>query len=81
MNNENCGNVTIGKVRRPKSKARAVTLDLFGAIQKNGVELQEVMEVLEDAVTGFLIPLSRHLGFYMDEIVKVFGCGLLKTEF
>lgn len=81
MNNEKNGNVNVCLVSRPRTKARAVTLDLFGAMQKNGVELQEVMEVLEDAVTGFLIPLSRHLGFDRDEIIKVFGCGLLKTEF
>ena len=80
MNNEKNGNVSIGMVRRPKSKARAVTMDLFGAMQKNEVELQAVLSVLGEAVTAFLMPLGRHFGFDKGGIVKVFGDGLITAE-
>lgn len=81
MNNEQKnGNVTVCMVRRPRTKARAVTMDLFGAMQRNDVKLQEVLVVLDEAVKGFLMPLGRNLGFEEGEIIKAFGRGLMNTE-
>lgn len=81
MNNEQKnGDVTICMVEKPRNKARGVTMDLFGTMQKNDVKLQEVLSVLEVAVTGFLMPLSRTLGFEKGEIVKAFGEGLITAE-
>lgn len=67
-------------ISKPRVKARAVTMDLFGAMRKNDVELHEVMSVLEEAVKGFLMPLGRTLGFEKGEILKVFGNGIINLE-
>ena len=81
MNNEQENeNIKLCLVNRPRGKARAVTMDLFGAMQRNDVELHEVLSVLEEAVKGFLMPLGRTLGFEKGEIVKVFGNGLITAE-
>lgn len=80
MNNEKNVGFKICFANRPRSKARAVTMDLYSAMLRNEVELHEVMNVLSEAVTGFLVPISRNLGFEKREILKSFGDSLMAAE-
>ena len=67
-------------VEKPTDKAVVVVKALVDAMVESGVEFEEVLPVLGEAVIRFLVPMAETMGYGRKEIVKVFGEGLATAE-
>ena len=67
-------------VEKSTNKAVSIVKALIYAMLESGVEPEEVLPVLGEAVIRFLIPMAETMGYDRKEIVKVFGQGLATAE-
>lgn len=65
---------------KPTDKAVSVVKALIDAMVESGVDPEEVLPVLGEAVIRFLVPMAETMGYGRKEIVKVFGDGLATAE-